>query len=55
MAAVSRGGRYDSFGTAVTILSETFPYVAFKHWRFDMAALRSFFFFTLPSYFSWEE
>jgi len=30
MAAVSRGGRYDSFGTAVTILVETFPYVAFR-------------------------
>jgi hypothetical protein len=50
MATVSRGERYDSFGTAVTILAETFSYLAFRQQRFNMAGL-----FTLASYFSYEE
>ena len=40
MATVSRAGRYDSLGTAVTILAETFPYLAFREQRLNMVGLR---------------
>jgi hypothetical protein len=38
-AAVSRGGRCDSFGTALTILAETFPSCRFYTAALNMAGL----------------
>jgi hypothetical protein len=42
MAALSRGGQYALFGTAVTTLAKTFPYFTSRRQHFYMAACREF-------------